>query len=135
MKYLLDANACIDHLRRGAKSYLTSRLRTEPAGNVCLCSVVRSELMYGAFRSRDPVKHCQEVQDFWTGFHSLEYDDQAADICGDVRAHLARSGTPIGPFDLMIAAIARANGLTVVTNNVAEFARVPRLSVEDWSLP
>ena len=65
-------------------------------------------------------------------FPTLPFDEQAAEECGKVRAHLAGLGQLIGPNDLMIAAIALANGLTVVTHNTAEFSRVPGLLLEDW---
>ena len=65
-------------------------------------------------------------------FASLPFDDRAADVYGQIRADLARKGTPIGPNDFMIAAITLANDLTLVTHNVAEFGRVPALRVEDW---
>ena len=65
-------------------------------------------------------------------FVSLPFDDRAAEEYGKVRAHLTALGTPIGPNDLMIAAIALANQLTLVTHNTAEFSRVPGLTLEDW---
>ena len=131
MKYLLDSNACVDHLRRGPNSYLTTRLTIEPLNNLCLCSVVRGELIQGAFRSRDPAATAQAVRDFCDRSISLPFDDRASDLCGEFRAHLAKLGSPIGPNDLMIA---MAHRLTVVTDNVSEFRRVPGLVVEDWSL-
>ena len=63
---------------------------------------------------------------------SLPFDDRAAEEYGKVRSHLAVLGTPIGPNDLMIAAIALANHMTLVTHNTAEFSRVPGLTLEDW---
>jgi tRNA(fMet)-specific endonuclease VapC len=63
---------------------------------------------------------------------SLPFDDRAAEEYGDIREHLAAMGTPIGPNDLIIASIARANGMTLVTHNTAEFSRVPGLQIEDW---
>ena len=62
----------------------------------------------------------------------LPYDDAAAARYGDIRAHLERRGTPIGPLDTLIAAHALALGSALVTNNVTEFSRVPELGVEDW---
>ncbi len=67
-------------------------------------------------------------------FASLPFDDGAAAIAGRVRAQLAVTGTPIGPYDLQIAAIALAHGLTVVTHNTKEFKRVAGLQVEDWEM-
>ena len=65
-------------------------------------------------------------------FVSLPYDDAAAEQCGKERAYLAELGTPIGPNDLMIAAIALAHGLILITNNTSEFSRVRDLAIEDW---
>jgi tRNA(fMet)-specific endonuclease VapC len=66
---------------------------------------------------------------------SLPFDDAAAEEYGQLRAYLANQGTPIGPNDTMIAAIALANGLTLVTHNTAEFSRVPGLMIKDWQIP
>jgi tRNA(fMet)-specific endonuclease VapC len=62
----------------------------------------------------------------------LPFDDEAAVVHAAIRRHLEAAGTPIGPYDSQIAAIALVHGLTVVTHNTAEFARVPELKLEDW---
>jgi tRNA(fMet)-specific endonuclease VapC len=72
------------------------------------------------------------LRDLASQLPSLPFDDRAAEVCGEVRALLAREGRPIGPYDLQIAAIARAGNLCVVTRNLAEFSRVPGLAVESW---
>ena len=132
MTHLLDTNSCVDHLRRGSASNITAKLAAAPAGSVVLCSVVVGELLYGAHRSARKAHTLNEVQSFCAAFVSLPFDDRAAAEYGQLRAHLAALGTPIGPNDLMIAAIALANGLMLVTHNTAEFSRVPGLSLEDW---
>ena len=132
MTFLLDTNTCIAHLRRPAIGRLERRLSATTPGEVVLCSVVRAELIYGALRSRDPEEALREVETFLEGLPSLPFDDRAADAYGPIRADLAAKGTPIGPNDLMIAAIAVANALTLVTRNVSEFSRVPNLRIEDW---
>ena len=71
-------------------------------------------------------------QEFLHQFISLPFDDQAAMIFGDIRAGLAAQGTPIGAYDLQIAAIALANNLILVTHNTKEFTRISQLQVEDW---
>lgn len=63
---------------------------------------------------------------------SLPFDDAAAEICGEIRASLARQGTPIGPHDVQIAAIAIARGLILISHNTREFSRVDGLRLEDW---
>ena len=66
---------------------------------------------------------------------SLPFDDAAADVHAQIRRHHESLGTPIGPYDLQIAAIALVNGCTVVTHNTNEFSRVPGLALEDWEAP
>ena len=135
MKYLLDANSCIDHFRRGPSSPVTARILGAPRTSIALCSIVRGELLTGALKSKDPKIATAAVQNFVANFPSLPFDDVAADQYAEIRVHLEKLGTPIGPNDLLIAGIALANGLTVVTNNLSEFLRVPGLTVEDWSGP
>jgi tRNA(fMet)-specific endonuclease VapC len=135
LTHLLDTNSCVVYLRRGSSSTIAARLASATPGSVALCSVVVAELLYGAERSNQPVKTVAEVRNFCRPFVSLAFDDRAAEQYAVVRAHLARLGTPIGPNDLMIAAIAIANGLTLVTHNTAEFSRVPGLALEDWQSP
>ncbi len=72
------------------------------------------------------------MEGFAARLEVLDYDSQAAEHSGQLRAELARAGTPIGPFDQLIAGHARARGLVLVTNNVREFQRVPGLRNEDW---
>jgi tRNA(fMet)-specific endonuclease VapC len=105
-----------------------------PPGTVLLCSVVVGELIYGALHSgaTHRAANLALVASLQRQFVSLPFDDRAAEKYGEVREHLATMGTPIGPNDLMIAAIALANGLTLVTNNTSEFSRVAGLTLEDW---
>ena len=134
MSHLLDANAWIDWLRRGQASGVHPRLMAVPPGTVFLCSVVLGELIYGAVHG-DPkqlAKNMASIAKVRKQAISLPYDDAAAEHYGRVRDHLARLGMPIGPNDLMIASIALARHLTVVTHNTSEFSRVPGLLIEDW---
>jgi tRNA(fMet)-specific endonuclease VapC len=132
VSHLLDTNTCIDYLRKGPTSKVASKLAAAPSGSVFLCSVVVAELLYGAWRSANPGAIRIQVLTFCAPFPSLPFDHRAAEEYGRVRAHLDSLGTPIGPNDLMIAAIALANGLTLVTHNTTEFSRVPGLPLEDW---
>lgn len=136
MKFLLDTNAWIAYIRQSHLS-LWTRLKSEPPKDLALCSVVLGELCYGAERSGTIQRgaNFKLVDDLRARFVSLPFDDSAAEHYGRIRAHLASLGTPIGHNDLMIAAIALANNLTVVTHNTAEFSRVPGLKLEDWQTP
>lgn len=129
--YLLDTNACI-HLLNGTSTPLAERLRQESPATVRLCSVVKAELYHGARRSSRVGENLALLGRFFDPFVSLPFDDRCAEHYGQIRSGLEREGRPIGPNDLMIAATARAHGLTLVTHNSTEFARVPGLPLEDW---
>ena len=133
MIYLLDSNTCIGYLNGRAIGVL-QRLQALPSEDVAVCSIVKAELFYGARRSNNPDRSIAQQQDFFNGFISLPFDDQSAVIYGQIRAQLAASGTPIGPNDLLIASIALANNLILVTHNTREFSRVEGLRLEDWEI-
>jgi tRNA(fMet)-specific endonuclease VapC len=135
MTHLLNTNTCVDFLRRGQGTLLAARLAARPKGDVVLCSVVVAELLYGAERSNNPAKPRSQVEAFLIEYVSLPFDDAAAARYATVRHALTFSGRVIGPNDLLIASIALAHGLTVVTHNTGEFGRVPGLAVEDWQTP
>lgn len=131
MTYLLDTNVCIRYLN-GRSSAIKIRMQRTPRDAIRLCSVVRAELKYGAEKSQFRERTLAELDRFLDGFESLPFDDHAADQYARIRAVLEREGTPIGPNDLLIAAIAVAQRVTLVTNNSREFARVPDLRWQDW---
>lgn len=135
MIYLLDTNACIDCLRKKGNPLVPARLATHPTADVVLCAVVVAELRYGAESSADPAKEHSKIDAFIAPYTSLPFDDVAARLFGEIRHTLLSSGKPIGPLDTMIAAIALAHGLTLVTHNTAEFSRVTGLTLEDWQTP
>ena len=131
MTYLLDTNTCIRYLNGRAPSVL-SRLQALPPAVVCVCAIVKAEMYFGAMKSIDPAHTLALQRAFLNAFESLPFDDAAAEAYGHLRAELTRHGTPIGPNDLMIAAIALAHDLILVTHNTAEFSRVIGLRLEDW---
>lgn len=134
MTYLLDTNACI-RILNGSSTAVAKRFGLASPASLRLCSVVKAELLYGARKSRFVAKTLANLERFFAPFECVPFDDRAAHHYGLVRADLERAGTPIGGNDLMIASIARAHDLTVVTHNVKEFARVVGLRVEDWEIP
>ena len=131
MTHLLDTNTCIMHLR-SSRPAVAANLAARSAGDIVLCSVVKAELIFGALRSSKPADNLQKLSQFFSGFVTLPFDDSSARRYGEIRSALVRAGTPIGPNDLMIAAIALENGLTLVTHNVNEFRRVAGIRIEDW---
>lgn len=131
MRFLLDTNTCIRFLN-GRSATLVKHLTDAADEDVGVCSVVKAEMLYGSERSKNPLRSREIQQRFFARYVSLPFDDPAAEGYAKTRAVLEQSGTPIGANDLLIAAIALANGLTLITHNTDEFRRVPGLKVEDW---
>jgi tRNA(fMet)-specific endonuclease VapC len=131
--YLLDTNACIEYFRR-RNSHVLRRLQVVDPSELFLCPVVLGELYYGAFRSGNAARNIDLLLRFISLVNYAPYDQTSAEQYGRVRAELQQRGTPIGPHDTQIAAIALVQGLTVVTHNTAEFSRVSGLSIEDWQV-
>ena len=131
MTYLLDTNTCIQYLN-GRSETIRERLESKKFEDIIVCSVVKAELFYGAKKSKRPEENLTKQQKFLGRFVSLPFDDKAAEAYSRIRADLEKLGTPIGPNDLMIAAIAVANEITLVTHNTKEFSRIDDLRSEDW---
>lgn len=131
MRYLLDTNTCIRYLT-GRSQAVFEHLNTVDPADICVCSIVKLELRYGALRSNNVERTLAEQERFLGHFVSLPFDDEAHLHAAQIRANLAQLGTPIDPYDLLIAAIALANDLTLVTHNTREFHRVAGLQFEDW---
>jgi len=130
MRYLLDANAVIA-LLNDTTSPIARRTRRHAPRAIGLPAIVVHDLYYGAFTSQRADQNVARVDALQ--FPVLEFDHDDARHAGEVRAHLALTGTPIGPYDVLIAGQARARRLTLVTHNTTEFKRVPGLKVEDWN--
>ena len=130
LKYMLDTNIVIYTIKN--KPEEVRKVFNEHYGQMCISSVTLMELIYGAERSSQPERNLKDVEGFAARVDVLPYDELAAVHTGQIRAELAKAGTPIGPYDQMIAGHARCHGLIVVTNNVREFERVEGLRVENW---
>jgi tRNA(fMet)-specific endonuclease VapC len=126
MRYLLDTNTCIRHLNQRSIS-IVRKMSSIPPSEIAVCSIVKAELFAGSAKSIRPQQNLAKQQNFLSRFVSLPFDDSAAITYGSIRASLEKQGTPIGPLDMMIAAIALTNNLTLVTHNMAEFSRVTNL--------
>lgn len=133
MIYLLDTNVCIRYLNK-SNSGVVSKLSSMPSTDIRLCSIVRSELYFGAYKSQQRKSNLAILDNFFSQFSSLPFDDLAASIAGQERARLAAIRQSIGLLDLFIAAIAVANNLTLITHNTREFSRIANLQIEDWEL-
>ncbi len=130
LRYMFDTDFCI-RLIKAPPPTLAGRFERE-AERICISSVTLGELYYGAEKSQRRVANLSAIADFSARLAVLDFDARAAEHFGDLRAELTRGGTPIGPYDTMIAAHARSLGLILVTGNLREFERVPGLRVEYW---
>ena len=128
--WMLDINILSD-LIRNPRGALMERLNATEPDAVCTSIVVACELRFGARRKGSDVL-TQRVEQLLDTLAVLPLDPPADRHYADIRTTLERAGTPIGSHDLFIAAHARSRGLTLVTHNTREFARLPGLRVEDW---
>ena len=130
--YLLDTNICIFMMRQNSPSLLDKIEHMDP-DSVFLSSVTVFELQYGAEKGNWGEKHRQNLKLFLSPFTILPFDSEDAVTAAKIRAFLAKQGTPIGPYDIQIAAQGMTRDLIIVTHNFGEFSRIPGLVVEDWA--
>ena len=131
MRYLLDTNTCIYVIKRSPPQ-VYKRLRKLSIGDVGISAITFCELQFGVTNSSKPEKNQLALTEFLGPLEVLDFPSAAAVTFGKVRLRLKRAGTPIGSYDLLIAAHALEQGLTLVTNNLKEFKRVPGLELENW---
>lgn len=133
MKYMLDTNICIHVIKHRPEAVIRNFLKHDP-NELCISSITYAELMHGVEKSQDVERNRVAITLFLSAISILDFDNYAAEEYGKIRADLERKGTPIGPMDTLIAAHARAEDLTLVTNNTREFDRVEGLDVENWTI-
>lgn len=131
MRLMLDTNICIALIKQKPAGVL-KRFNDFQVGDICISSVTLAELRYGVAKSQFQEKNQAALDDFILPLEIAVFDESAASYYGALRASLERKGTPIGAMDLMIGAHALSQNLTIVTNNVREFNRIPHLVVVDW---
>lgn len=134
MIILLDTDICIYIIRQKPIAVL-QKFNTYAVGDIGVSSMTVAELFVGAQKSQRPAQNYQAVEQFLLPLTIVPFDYDAAAAYGRVRAALEQQGTPIGALDPLIAALAVSLGVTLATNNVREFMRVPGLRVEDWVNP
>ena len=130
MTHLLDTDTCIGVLRQ--RPGMVQRLSQIAPTDCAVSMVTVYELFCGLARALDPANERQKVERFVSAIIEMPLDRAGAEASANIRAELERQGTPIGPYDLLIAGQAVASGLTLVTNNVGEFKRVSGLKLESW---
>jgi tRNA(fMet)-specific endonuclease VapC len=131
MRYMLDTDICIYVINERPAAVLQAFRQHEVAG-LGISSVTAAELFYGVARTGSQ-RNLQALRRFLAPLEIAAFDAAAAEVCGSLRAWLAGQGKPIGPYDTQIAAHAHALGVTLVSNDTREFARVPGLRVENWA--
>lgn len=131
--FLLDTNICI-YLMKNTYPKLTERLFSYSPSQMAVSSITVFELEYCAAKSKWSEKTRLNLELFLAPFTIIPFDGKDAVIAGQVRRYLEKEGTPIGPYDLQIAAQALSRDMTVITHNVNEFKRVPGIKTEDWAL-
>ena len=131
MKYLLDTNTCIRYIN-GRAPQIRVHMQTISDSDIVISTITKGEMYAGSGRSQTPERSRVKQDAFFIRFASLPFDDAAASEFGRIRAALELAGTPIGPYDMQIAAIALVHGLIIVTHNTTEFGRIAGLQIEDW---
>lgn len=125
--YLLDTNAVIAAMK--GQQGMVTRIRAQRPQDVFVSAIVLHELYYGAFRSERTEANVDRVDALQ--FQTLDFDAEDARNAGEIRAQLAASGSPIGPY-VLIAGQALSRELILVTRNLREFQRITALRIEDW---
>ncbi len=133
MKYLLDTNTCIRYIN-GRALQIRVKMSTIPRSEVVVSSISKAEMFFGSAKSQTPERSLEKQIEFLETVGVLSFDDTAAHTYGPMRAELERNGVAIGQLDMLIAAIALANNLILVTHNVSEFSRINGLQIEDWEV-
>ncbi|MGL5944408.1 MAG: type II toxin-antitoxin system tRNA(fMet)-specific endonuclease VapC [Waterburya sp.] len=131
MKFLLDTNICIYIIKQKPPEVL-HKFNTYQVGDIGISSITVAELEFGVQKSQYPAKNQQALAQFLLPLEIVNFDNAAATIYGNIRAILEKQGTPIGSLDTLIAAHAFSLQVTLITNNVREFSRVPNLKLENW---
>lgn len=130
MAYLLDTNAVIALMKNHSR--VVERIRCAGRSELFICAPVEAELWFGVSKSSRANENRRHLLTLLEWLPSLPFSGEATRLCGEIRADLARKGTPVGPYDLQIAAIALANDCTLVTHNTREFSRIEGLKLNDW---
>ncbi len=131
MIFLLDSDTCIYYLNNMPDG-VRKRANRLKFGDIGIPSIVVAELRYGIAKSQSRKNNASALDDFLYPLEIVPFGEADALHYGEIRAALEKNGTPIGPLDMLIAAQAVSRGLTLVTNNLREFQRVPKLKCVSW---
>ncbi len=131
MKLMLDTNICIYIIKQQPESVL-KRFLDYQVGDICISTITLSELLFGVAKSKYKAKNSKALEEFLIPLEILPFDEEAAQVYGEIRASLEEAGTPLGAMDMLIAAHTVSQGLALVTNNFREFNRISNLTIVDW---
>ena len=133
MQFLFDTNAVISLLGQKSEA-LTDRVLACSEGEIGIPAIVSHKLYFGAYKSQKVSFNLETIRLLLRDFVVLPFDDEDSRQAGEVRAELRKSGSPIGPYDVLIAGQAKARDLILISNNVREFEHVSDLQLEDWTV-
>jgi tRNA(fMet)-specific endonuclease VapC len=129
---MLDTNICIYIIREKPIKVL-KKLRTFDFTDIVISAITHSELEYGVAKSSRRKDNQAALNKFLSSLEIIPYDDKAAAVYGQIRSHLEKKGAIVGAMDMLIGAHAQSIPVTLVTNNLKEFKRIPGLRVENWT--
>ena len=129
--YVIDTNICI-YLINKRFEYLLKKFESFKKSEIAVSAVTVAELEYGIAKSLYPEKNRLALVEFISSFEIVPFSNEDTQSFGLIRAYLNKNGTPIGPYDLQIAAQCLTRDSILVTNNEKEFKRIPNLMIENW---
>ena len=132
MRYILDTNICIYSINRKSLQILQN-FEAKNLDDIYISSITEAELLYGVEKSMYKAKNLQKTKHFLEPIKVLSFDSMCSKYYAQIRASLEKKGQVIGRMDMLIASVALANNMTLVTNNEKEFCRIPNLVLENWS--
>jgi len=132
MQFLFDTDICIYLIKERPPAVLERFKRHSPK-DCAISTITLFELQYGVEKSQHRQRSEAALAKFMLPLNLIELDVSAAREAATIRAELEKNGLPIGPYDLLIAGIARSRDMILVTNNTEEFGRVARLHLENWA--
>ncbi len=132
MRYLLDTDICIYVIKKHPPQVI-EHLKHHRPGDIAVSTITLFELQYGVEKSRQRSRSRQALSRFLSPLRLLSLDSEGALEAATIRAQLQKTGEPIGPYDLLIAGLARSKDMILVSNNSKEFGRIKGLKLENWA--
>ena len=131
--YFLDTNTCIYFLN-GKYEYIKTKILSTPPNEIYIPSIVKAELLLGAYKSKKIKENTEKVEKFIEPFEVIPFFDLITYVYADIRYETEKKGEIVGPNDLLIAAIVKFHDGIFVTNNIKEFERIKGLKIENWAI-